>query len=345
MSKMTPRDNFEALINGKEPESVVVWTMGMPGRNGETTFQIISPGLFKNIRMPDVPNDEKIDEWGVKYVANAETGYGTLPEPGKFLLKDITKWHDVIKKPETPVFDWESMAKKDYETAKHDPRQALSCAMFGLMPFQQLMAFMGFDEGLCAMYEEPELVKELLNYLVDFYEPLIQKTIDYYKPDMMYLLDDTATKTNPFFSVEMYKDILKPVYQRMTKPAQDRGIPIEFHNCGRCEDFIDDMIDFGIKIWDPAQPDNDLVGIKKKYNNKFPFCGSYELKIPSTWPEISEEEVRQSVRDTIDKYAPGGGYAFGGGVLTAAGDEVGMKVNGWIMDEAYNYGQDYYSKH
>ena len=43
------------------------------------------------------------------------------------------------------------------------------------MPFQQLIAFMGFTEGLIAMHEEPEAVKELLHYMADFYVPIIEK--------------------------------------------------------------------------------------------------------------------------------------------------------------------------
>ena len=35
--------------------------------------------------------------------------------------------------------------------------------------FQNLMAFMGFTEGLLAMYEEPEEVYALFDYICSFY--------------------------------------------------------------------------------------------------------------------------------------------------------------------------------
>jgi hypothetical protein len=73
--------------------------------------------------------------------------------------------------------------------------------------------------------------------------------------------------------------------------------------------------------------------------------GGFDYRVPDTWPVVDEAETRQQVRDTIDRYAPGGQYAFSGGVLTQAGDPLGMQINGWIFDEAWNYGYDYYLKH
>jgi hypothetical protein len=142
----------------------------------------------------------------------------------------------------------------------------------------------------------------------------------------------------------MFRDILKPVYTRLTKPALDRGIPIQMHNCGRCEDFIGDMIDFGVRIWDPAQTSNDLSGIKQKYLGRLSLAGGWDFEVPLTWPQVDEAAIRLSVREAIDCYAPGGGYAFGGAVLTATGDTLGRKINRWIAEEAYRYGRDYYIK-
>jgi uroporphyrinogen-III decarboxylase len=216
-------------------------------------------------------------------------------------------------------------------------------AVIGLMPFQQFIAFMGFTNGLMAMVEEPEAVKELLHFMTDVYMPVVQAAVDYYEPDMLYLLDDTATNLNPFISTAMFRDILKPVYKRLTQPAVDRGIPIQFHNCGRCEDFIDDMLDIGTTIWDPAQVTNDLAAIKNKYGRRFAMAGGFWMPVRA-WADYREDEVRQAVRDCIDRYAPGGGFLFAGGVGGIGADPAAMTVNGWVQEEAYRYGRDYYLK-
>ncbi len=341
MADMTPKENFMAVVNGKIPQSVPYFNLGRPFPDGTEPTRGVSPNLFADGSRG--PNGG-VDAWGVTYVSNAETGFASLPEPGNFILDDITKWRDVIKAPVVPDVDWEAMAKADYEKANIDRTQKAVFSGGGFQPFQRLVSFMGFSEALCALYEEPEEVKELLNWIADLYVPIIEKTLDYYKPDFYTITDDTASKYNPFFSVEMYRDIFRPIYDRLAKPANDRGIPIAFHNCGRCEDFLDDMVDFGTKLWEPAQIDNDLDAIKVKYQGKLAFAGAWETAMFVDWPNTPREEIIESVHQTIDRFAPGGGYMFKAGVLQQAGDTLGAELQVFIRNEALKYMDHYYER-
>ncbi len=341
MSKMTAKEQFMAMIRCEIPEDVMHYTMGMPATVGDAPTRMIGPNLFNDTHL--APTGGK-DIWGVNYVANEETGWQSLPEPGVFMFDDITKWRDYVKAPEVPDVDWEKMAEEDYKKSGIDRSRSAIASGCGLMPFQQIMAFMGFTEGLCALIEEPEECKALLNYMADFYVPIIEKTLDYYKPDLFYMLDDTASKYNPFISMEVYEDILLPIYRKLAKPANDRGIPIGFHNCGRCEDFLDHMMDFGVRYWDPCQTMNHLTDIKKKYGNKLILCGGWDVDRLPNWPNVTEEEVRASVRKTIDELAVGGGYCFRGRVLSAPDDLKTKQISDWIEDEAIKYGTGYYTR-
>ncbi|MCL1802285.1 MAG: veratrol--corrinoid protein metyltransferase [Eubacteriaceae bacterium] len=337
---ITPKENYMMMVNGEIPEYV-------PSGNYQDRVQTAVVGMQAMFGGPGPgggpPRDEWVDNWGVPHVAVKEAGNAGIPKPGAFILEDITKWDKVVKAPEVPDFDWEANAKTELENI--DRKESLVSSFLAYMPFQRLVAFMGFTEGLCALSEEPESVKEMLNYIADYYVPFVEKLAQHYKPDVMTIFDDTASKYAPFFSVQMYRDIFKPIYERLAKPITDIGGFIDFHNCGRCEDFVGDMIDFGSKTWNPAQVDNDLLAIKEKYKGQIAVCGGWEF-VPNPDEPVSEEEIRQSVRDSIDKYAPGGGYAFGGGVLGTADDaELTRQINGWVADEAFNYGSSFYKTH
>jgi len=349
MAQMTPKEKYLGLYQGYIGDDLPTMSFG-GGADGEAPatayggpMELTTGEWGGNFMNPGPPREKWKDLWGVTYVANSETGFGGLPQPGNFLIKDITKWDEVVKKPDKDVagYDWEGKVAESLKDV--DRTQTAVMASIGIMPFEQLMAFMGFTEGLCALVEEPEACKELLSFMCDYIVPIVEKTVEYWNPDIVGIGDDSASKYAPFFSMETYKEIFSPVYARLFKPAVDRGIPIDFHNCGKCEAQIDEMVRLGVRFWNPAQTENDLLGIKARHKN-LAICGGWDF-VPGPGGEVTEEEIRASVRESIDKYAKGGQFMFGGGYLGRADDqERTMVINGWAMDEAKKYGKDYYKR-
>ncbi len=335
MAKITPKENYLRLGRGEEPAYVPRFTMMSDEYLGEACCKMLFPKVFPSTQM----QNGGYDMWGVRYVADEYTG-ATLPEPNHFILEDVADWEKVIRFPERPEgVDYEMLYEKDLKAGKVNRELSAVMASPGMSPFQQLVAFMGFTEALCALATDPDSVKDLLNAMVDWIEPVINATVEYYKPDIWYILDDSCAKHTPFFSQETYRDVFKPIYMRLARPAMERGIPVQFHNCGKFEIQIPDMLDFGVKYTDPAQQTNDLLSLQKQYKGKLCLVGGWDWDqhIPLTWPEFDEEEIRQGIRDAIDAYAPGGGYAFAGGVPGKT--EAAKRVNEIIRDEIHWYGR------
>ena len=72
-------------------------------------------------------------------------------------------------------------------------------------------------------------------------------------------------------------------------------------------------------------------------------CWGWGDHIPKGFPEFDEEEFRQDIRDTIDKYSVGGGYAFAGFPIGQKGEESAAGRAYKIMrDEAHWYGRKVY---
>lgn len=338
---MTEKENFRRLIKGAEPEWVPNYSLAPrpDGKPGPTA--VVFPGLL-SASITGVGTVKDI--WGVTHVPVPEAANAKIPEPNHFILNDIRKWRDVIKAPDISNIDWEAMAQKDFEFFRVNHEESLVGLGLHFGFFQHLMAFMGFTEGLCAMYEEPEEVKALMEYLCDFFSAVAEKCIDYYKPDIFDMSDDIAAWKNAFISVDMYRELIKPFAIRQAAIARNRGMPISMHCCGYCEDFIDEWRDFGVVMWNPAQTCNDLQKIKQKYGNSLIICGGWDGIGELADPNVTEKTVKESVYRTIDKYAPGGGYAFGGGYLGPIGDEATSKKNKWLFEAAEIYGKTFYKK-
>jgi hypothetical protein len=326
------------MVRGEMPEWVPVYAMGFPGYN-ESGVRIVGPSLFDETHLSPAETG-RTDIWGVDYIANEETNFACIPDSSHFLLDDIADWRKIVHAPSIPDgIDWEQLAKRDIEDSGADRRESAIMATIGLMPFQQLIALMGFTGGLMAVAEDPDEVGALLNYMADLYVPIVEKTVEFYKPDLLYLLDDTAAARFPFVSPTFFKNVLKPVYARLTKPAVERGIPVQFHNCGACETFLDDMYDIGTRLWDPAQLGNDIHEVKRRYKGKISVAGAFSW-VPHDG--YTEDEVRGAVRACIDEYAPDGGFAFFGGILSRHGDTSLDNAALWMNDEAWRYGREFY---
>ena len=340
MAKVTPKENFMKLVNGGHPDYVPYYTMMGEPYLGEAADVMAAPDIF--------PSDGFVaggkDMWGVPQAAPSVGCAAAMPDTSYVMLEDINDWSKVIKFPKANDIDFEKCYEAQIKQFNIDRTQ--SCVKVGpsLMPFQELVAIMGFEGGLTALYTDPEEVKAMLNAMVDHIEPYFEKMLDVFKPDIWSMGDDTCAKTTPFFSPEIYKDVFLPIYHRLAKPAYERGIPIAFHICGRIDDFVPYMLEFGCKYTDPIQEINSIPEFRKKFPG-ISYCGGWEwaLHMPENYPTYDEEEIRQSVRDIIDKNSKDGGYAFyHSGLVSYAGDPVIEEIRKIVRDEAHWYGRKVY---
>lgn len=105
---------------------------------------------------------------------------------------------------------------------------------------------------------------------------------------------------------------------------------------------MDDLTAIGVKAWDPAQTCNDLKGVQEKFGNNLVLMGCWDARDRLMAPDVTEEEIRQSVRDTMDTYAKGGGFCWCGGYLGPVDDQEVIRKNSILFDEVYRYGDAFY---
>jgi hypothetical protein len=141
----------------------------------------------------------------------------------------------------------------------------------------------------------------------------------------------------------MYREFFKPFHKKHCDFAIEHGIPIEHHDCGKCEIFIPDWVEMGVKGWNPAQTMNDLKGIKKRFAGRLAIAGGWDR---SRWDKCEDmEEYRAALVDYVDTFAPGGGFVF---MAMAGGDQTDplVKQRGEIIRDVYfNYAQPWYKNH
>ena len=330
---MTPKENYLRMIRGEIPEF-------MP-----SYIEPHSVPLKEELLTPQaVPDGPFVTSLGVTYVGSAENNFGAMPAPNQILIDDITKWRDKLKIRDVTGRDWEGYYKKLLEEVD---RKNKCISVSGGDYFLTLVSLMGFEGALLAMYEEPDEVIALLDYISKFYLMVFKQQIHYMKPDIFGLMDDDAAYRAPFFSLELYRQIFRPFHKLHCDLALDAGMIISRHDCGKSEQFIDDWIELGIKDWNPVQITNDCKGIKQKYLGKLALAGCWDSTKWATRMVVDETELKDELAEYVDTFAPGGGFTFAAAMGMPMPNETPVQTERREITTKfyYDYARDWYKTH
>jgi uroporphyrinogen decarboxylase len=174
----------------------------------------------------------------------------------------------------------------------------------GLAP---AMLSMGIDHFCISLYDNPKLVKQLLDIYFGWMETVAERIcqLDF---DAFCMADDFAFNTGMMFSPDILKEMIIPHYQRI---AGKICIPWVFHSDGNIEKGIDMLMAAGVNAIHPIEKAAmDIRKVKKAYENKLCILGNVDLVLlGSGTPDDVEKEVYELIRDV----APGGGYIITSG--------------------------------
>ena len=184
--------------------------------------------------------------------------------------------------------------------------------------FMQLGLWFGFDVAhsqlagtenvLIGLYEEPEWVTDMFDTFLNVSLSLAQKILDAgYEFDGIKWYDDMGYKNSPFFSPDMYRELLKPYHKKAVDWAHERGLVTELHSCGYIEPFIGDLVDIGVEMLNPLEikAGMDPHKLKLLYGDKLAFHGGINAQI---WDNI--DLIKAEMERIIPVMKEGGGYIF-----------------------------------
>ena len=120
--------------------------------------------------------------------------------------------------------------------------------------------------------------------------------------------DDIGMQKTLMMSPELFRTYLKPRMQRAIAAgkAVKPDLIVMFHSCGYIEPFIEDLIEAGVDVLNPVQPESmDVAEIMTKYGDRLAFCGT--LGTQTLFPFGTAQEVREKIRENLDLMGPMGG--------------------------------------
>lgn len=125
--------------------------------------------------------------------------------------------------------------------------------------------------------------------------------------DMLRIGDDLGTQISTIMGPDMYREWFKPRHAAVIRAAREvrPDIHVSYHSDGAIWELIPDLIEIGVSVLNPIQPEClDIAAVKREFGKDLIFWGG--IGTQTTMPFDSPEEVYDSVRRTIDTLGPTG---------------------------------------
>ncbi|MBN2073487.1 MAG: hypothetical protein JW770_06050 [Actinobacteria bacterium] len=166
----------------------------------------------------------------------------------------------------------------------------------------------GLENLLADLYLNKDFAIEILDRTMNYSLELSRKLVEL-GVDIIWWGDDIACESGPLMSPALYRELIKPRYAYMVQEIKkvNKNIKIAYHTDGDIEWALNDIIELGIDILNPLQPDvNNVAEIKAKYGEKLTFWGNVDTRTIMNEGDFSD--VTNEVKNVISVLSPGGGH-------------------------------------
>jgi uroporphyrinogen decarboxylase len=285
----TPRDFFHMDITG---------VAEVPSRLPLTRFtDWLAPDSSEALA------SDQVDEWGVWWKAGGFHHFAHVQSPlrGKLDFKRLQEypWPDVDQ-------PYRFAQVRDRVHKLHT--QGLAVAAYAGSVFERSWYLRGMEDLMMDMLAAPEVAHHFFEQTAGFQQAMARHFAQA-GVDIIITGDDVAGQHRLLMRIELWREFLKPRLAATVQAVKsvNPGCQVFYHSDGNVEAIIPELIEIGIDILNPLQPESlDPVVIKRTYGDRLSLWGS--VSVQRTMPLGTPQDVRAEVSARIRELAPGGGF-------------------------------------
>lgn len=256
---------------------------------------------------PDLPANANITEWGTAHLPGTFYHFISMIAP--------MQGFDTLRQFETfPRPDYEHPARHAYASAQIQAHHARGLAAAGAMAvtiFEVAWQLRGMEELFRDFRDQPAFAECLLDGITDIRcgqaRFFAQQDVD-----VLVLGDDVSTQRGMLMSPATWRKWFKGRMQRIIESARaiKPDLPVFYHSDGNPSAIIPELIEIGVTILNPVQPECiDPVEVKRRYGDRLALWGT--IGTQTTMPFGTPDDVRAEVRRRIETVGYDGGLVLG----------------------------------
>ena len=136
-----------------------------------------------------------------------------------------------------------------------------------------LLHLFGEVQYFYALYDQRDLMEEILDYLVDFWIELYGKALEQVDVDAAFVFEDMCFRSGPLISPALFRDMMLPRYKRLTGFLRSCGVKyIILDSDGDCRQLIPLFLEGGVTcLWPlentPGPPGNgqSVIEVRQQF--------------------------------------------------------------------------------
>ena len=249
----------------------------------------------------DLPEGTTIDGNGVAQVPSGFFHFWGYVSP----LRNAASLAEIENYPLDDVGGWDFSHMADEVAAAH-AEGATATLWVGHM-YETAWQIRGYEQFLIDTIERPAWAECLLERL--FQQNIVgAKAAARAGADLIFCGDDVANQKAMMFSPETWRRLIHSRWEKVWRAVKEiaPGASIKYHSDGNVTAIIPELIDAGLDILNPVQPEClDVDEIHRRWGDRLTFDGT--IGTQSTMPWGTPDDVRARVREVIDKYGREGG--------------------------------------
>ena len=298
---MNPRENALRIVRFDQPACIVE---NFP--NWDISYFGVHHDPFEGVGGHNVPVGTRWrDIWGVGWQKELE---GVMGYAREHPLADLTQ----IEHFAFPDPDDERICGRVYQRAR-EASEADRANKFLLGSHRETLwercyNLVGMDRLMMAFIDTPDLVRQLLNRVMDFQLGIARHYLAV-GIEVAHLGDDLGSQRAPLFSPDMLREFFVPEYRRLVGLYKQHGVTLNFHSCGHVEPILEVFMDLGIDVLNPVQASaNDLDRVRARTAGRLALMGGVSTATLVNGPL---EAIRHEARLRLWQLGRDGGYFCG----------------------------------
>jgi len=309
--KMSARTDTEKTLKHVQPDKIpynITFTLpalentarfyGNPGFEAELGNCFTFLGVSRKKEWTEAGKDIWEDEFGVQWDRSIDKDIGNVCNR---VITPENLQEYVFPDPDLPErFDGYN------EAIEREQKKTFIVANMGFSLFERAWTLAGMENLLVYMMTEKKFAHELLDRILEFNLGIIKNACSY-DIDVMRFGDDWGQQSGLIMGPSIWREFIKPRVRQMYAAVRSKGRYVMIHSCGKVDELFPELIEIGLDIFNPFQPEvMDVFEMKKRYGDKLSFYGG--ISTQKLLPYGTAAQVKDEVKQLLDVIGKDGGY-------------------------------------